>query len=343
MAECEKFYIHSFNTNGLGDFKKKKDVFDYLRHLTGNIFLLQETHWKTEHENLIRSQWGFECFVAGNDTGSRGVAIMFRNNFEYKIHNIRRDEEGRFILLDIEILNQRITLGNVYGPSAGDHPEFFENLFDLIVTLDNEKIIIGGDWNIALNPIIDTNHPSNVYRHRSRRKVIEFMEKYDMVDIYRTLHSDCRKYTWRRFNSTQRSRLDYFLISEELGLMVDDAVITPGYNSDHSMVCLGLKTDIVRRQKPFWKFNNSLLKDSEFMNLVKQTILDLKKQYAVPIYNLDNIHLIDDEKLVLTINDQLFFEMLLLEIRGKCISYASHKKKESQKHEKKNYKRNKTS
>jgi hypothetical protein len=74
-----------------------------------------------------------------------------------------------------------------------------------------------------------------------------------------------------------------------------------------------------------------LLKDIAFVNLVKQVILDLKKQYAVPIYNKDRIHLIDDEDLTLIIDDQLFFEMILLELRGKCISHASYKKKENAK------------
>ena len=59
------------------------------------------------------------------------------------------------------------------------------------------------------------------------------------------------------------------------------------------------------------------------LNLVKQVIFDVKKQYALPVYDRDNIHLIDDEHLVFTNDDQLFFEMLLLEIRGNCISYAS--------------------
>ena len=52
------------------------------------------------------------------------------------------------------------------------------------------------------------------------------------------------------------------------------------------------------------------------------------------MYNRKNIHLIDDEQLVFTIDDQLLFEMLLLEIRGKCISHASFKKKENTKLEK---------
>ena len=57
-------------------------------------------------------------------------------------------------------------------------------------------------------------------------------------------------------------------------------------------------------------------------------ILDLKKQYAISVYDRHNIHKIKEEKLVLTIDDQLFFEMILLKIRGSCISCASFKKKE---------------
>lgn len=329
MHEHEEFIIYTFNANGLGDFRKRKDVFDYLRTKNGNIYLLQETHLKSDLENIVRSQWGCDCVIAGHDSGSRGVAILFKNNFDYKIHNVVRDVEGRYILIDIEMLQKRITLANVYAPSSGDHPEFFDKLKNEIVALDNELIIVGGDWNIALNPKIDTNHPSNVYRVRSREKIIEFMDEYDMIDIYRTLHSDTRKYSWRRFNGTQRSRLDFFLISEQLGLDVAGADIVPGYCSDHSLVYISFETNIVKRNRPHWKFNNSLLRDKVFADLVKETILDVKKQYAVPVYDRNNIHLINDDDLVLSIDDQLFFEMLLLEIRGKCISYGSYKKKEA--------------
>jgi len=127
------------------------------------------------------------------------------------------------------------------------------------VSMDNELIVIGGDWNVALNPKIDSNQPSSVYRARSRKKIIDFMNSYDLVDVYRTLHKDTRKYSWRRFNSTQRSRLDYLLVSEVLGLDITSADIMPGYFSDHSLVCIGFKTGIVKRHRPLWKFNSSLL------------------------------------------------------------------------------------
>ena len=54
-------------------------------------------------------------------------------------------------MIDIEFLNRHMTLGNVYGSSSGDHPEFFEEVFNKIVSFDNELIVVGDDWNVALN------------------------------------------------------------------------------------------------------------------------------------------------------------------------------------------------
>ena len=68
--------------------------------------------------------------------------------------------------------------------------------------------------------------------------------------------------------------------------------------------------------------------------MIKQLILDVKKQYAVSVYNLDNIECIPDELTEFQINDQLFFKVLLVEIRGKTISYATNKRKKKQKQKK---------
>ena len=55
--------------------------------------------------------------------------------------------------------------------------------------------------------------------------------------------------------------------------------------------------------------------------------MEVKCQYALPVYNLDNLNNIPDDELQFTINDQLFLDTLLMELRGKSISYSSHKKK----------------
>ena len=54
------------------------------RQQKGNIFLLQETHWPSNAENIARSQWGCECDVAGHDSGSKGVAFFLKITLDIK-------------------------------------------------------------------------------------------------------------------------------------------------------------------------------------------------------------------------------------------------------------------
>ena len=64
-------------------------------------------------------------------------------------------------------------------------------------------------------------------------------------------------------------RLDFFLISEELMSLVNKVEIKPGYRTDHSSVELELKLSDFTCGKGFWKFNNSLLYDKDFVEKVK--------------------------------------------------------------------------
>ena len=85
------------------------------------------------------------------------------------------------------MLNKRLTLENLYAPSRGDHPEFLDKVIKEVVSMDNELIVIGGDWNVALNPKIDSNQPSSVYCARSRGKN-DFMTWLKSTELYiRTL------------------------------------------------------------------------------------------------------------------------------------------------------------
>ena len=221
-----------------------------------------------------------------------------------------------------------MTLVNVYVPSNDDNPEFFNTLFNKVEQVSNDTIIMGGDWNVVLDMKLDVrNYLSTARRPRSRKMIIDLMSKNDMVDIFRYLHPTKRKYTWRKFNTIKQGRLDYFLITSDLISEVTGAEIGASYRSDHSLVHLTLRKEAFKRDKQFWKFNNSLLKDKMFVDEIKSVILTLKREYASLVYDLDNIHSIPNEDLQLRISDQLFFEMLLLKIREKSISYSCHKKK----------------
>ena len=62
--------------------------------------------------------------------------------------------------------------------------------------------------------------------------------------------------------------------------------------------------------------------------------MQVKENYALPIYSKDYVTTISDHEIQFTINDQLFLETLLMEIRGKTISFSSFTKKRNNEKEK---------
>ena len=52
--------ISSTNCRGLGDYSKRKYVFNYLRNNRYGIYCLQDTHFTKSLEPYIRAEWGGE-------------------------------------------------------------------------------------------------------------------------------------------------------------------------------------------------------------------------------------------------------------------------------------------
>ena len=73
-------------------------------------------------------------------------------------------------------------------------------------------------------------------------------------------------------NTTGKSQTRLLLISEELLNMTEKVDILPGYRSDQSMIILEIKFSNFRQGKGFWKLNNSLLQDLEYVNKVNAII-----------------------------------------------------------------------
>ena len=137
------------------------------------------------------------------------------------------------------------------------------------------------------------------------------------------MNENSKKYTWRRLNPTcKQARLDFFLVSESLSQFVFNTAIIPGYRTAHSGILLNLKLTNNERGKGYWKFNNSLLKDQDYIQKVKETIEEVKCTY-----NLKQNNINDNENIKFSINDQLFLETLLMMIRGMTIKYSSTKKR----------------
>ena len=317
--------ILSMDCQGLGDQDKRKDVFHYLKQRKYSIYLLQDTHFTTKEENYIRSMWGFECFFDCFPSQSRGVAILLNNNFEYKLHRIKKGNDGNKIVLDITVQGRRLTIANIYGPNR-DSPNFYKTLKEDIENFENEQVILGGDFNLTLNFDKDCMNYVRLNNPNARDSVLDLMMDQNLIDIWRELNLEKQQFTWRKVNPLKQARLDFFLISETLFIDVESAQIESEYRSDHSAVNLYFKFEKHEKGRSYWKFNNSLLKDPEYVKTVKNKITDIKKQYLEEGQD-ENFTNIPDTKIKFNINDQLFFDTLLMEIRGKTIAFSSYKKK----------------
>lgn len=318
--------ICTLNCRGLRDKRKRTDVFNYIRDKGFSMYCLQDVHWDNKWEKFIRSEWGYDSYIAGYNTNSRGVAILFNNNFDFKVNRIKRDDNGNWIAMDIHIKQLEITMLCLYGPNK-DTPDFYALLKDVVNDFNNPLCILCGDWNLVQDPIIDTYNYDNINNPKAREYVLQMMEELNMCDPWRVHFPGTTRYTWRRQNPLKQARLDFFLISSELLNIVEFVDIQPGYRTDHSCVVLHLRNEYIKHGKGTWKFNNSLLKEDEYVSTVRNSIDKVKSIYAATPYNPVMVANIPSESLNIMIDDQLFFEMLLLEIRGETIAYASKRRK----------------
>ena len=320
----------SFNCRGIGDFKKRKDVFSYLRKKDFNICLLQDIHCRKIGVPYFRNAWGTDVVVAPYANNARGVAILTKN-IDVTFSDTCIDEHGNFIITRARISDTvDFCLVNVYGPNS-DEPDFYENLaknVNRLVGEENMPTIIAGDFNLTLNQSLDNFNYRRENNTRARKAVKSMMAANGLIDIYRERNPEDKRYTWRVGSPViKQARLDMFLISSCLEGYVEKTDIQPGYRSDHSIITLTLDMEQQKRGRGLFKFNASLLKDSSYVSLVKNTIQSTVCEYALPIYEREFV-IKNHTQVELTISSSLFFEVLMLTLRRETVSFGIQKKKE---------------
>ena len=110
--------------------------------------------------------------------------------------------------------------------------------------------------------------------------------------------------------------------------LVSKSTIRSSYRSDHSILELEISIHKFKAGRRIWKFNNSLLKNKDYLDTVNKCIEEETIKYAVPVYNLDflknNLGNIE-----FTIEKDIFLEMLFMYIRGETIKFATYLKKKT--------------
>ena len=177
----DKITLLSANCHGLRGYEKRGGVLSYLR-----------THLLEIDKQSIRQIWP-ECFISGSKTNSRGVLI--NNNFEYKILDTFKDDEGNILQLLISLGTFKLNLINVYAPNK-DNPNFFKKVWQLAQNEIADHVIICGDFNLVLNPSLDCHNYTNINNPQARSKVMEMMNSLDLIDLFRYLNNNVKRFSW---------------------------------------------------------------------------------------------------------------------------------------------------
>ena len=119
-------HLISLNTRGLTEDQKRKSIYYWLRNKEADIILLQETHCCSDRDEYVWSkEWSGEALWSKGTNRSKGVAILFKPGLDVKITNDLKDENVRFIWVDVENNDIKFKLVNLYAPNNPRYRELF--------------------------------------------------------------------------------------------------------------------------------------------------------------------------------------------------------------------------
>lgn len=298
--------ITCWNVRGMRKLAKLKQVLDRIKYLKSKIVFLQESHLIASEVHYLNRRWPGQVFHACYNTHARGVVILIHKSIPFQVTKTTQDPYGRYIIVQGNILSQKLNLINIYGPNE-DNPLFFQRLFLTVSALEGHHII-GGDFNCALDPLIDRSTQIDATHVQTRKTLTTYMNDLRLIDVWRTQNPNKREYSCYSSSYKTHSRIDYFLISMELLSNVKKCWYNSIVISDHATVSMEIHLGRFERCSR-WRLQVYLLQDPVFVKFVESCI--------------DRYFELNTDETTASIR----WEAFKAYIRGEIISYTSSKTK----------------
>ena len=170
-----------------------------------HICCLQETHLRTKDIHRLRVKGCKQIFQANGQERRAGVAILISDKIDFKIRVIKRDPEGRFIILKGRIHQEDINIVNIYALNIGA-PKYIRKIFeDFEKNIDSNTIIVG-DFNTPPSKMDRSSKESIKKITAALNRVLDQM---GLIGIYIAVHPTETKYTF--FSNVQGifSKIDH--------------------------------------------------------------------------------------------------------------------------------------
>ena len=273
---CVDFRLLSLNVRGIRSSSKREALFCWLNERKYDVVFLQETYSTIDVESIWKTQWPGKLYFSHGSNHSCGVMILVKDDLDFKLNSLSSDAKGRYIIMEAEVQGSSFLFVNIYAPNnVQDQCCFYDNLNknigENIIDKEN-RIIIGGDFNITLNPEWDCSG-GNQSKKASVKHVEDLCLDFDLIDIWRIRNPGIKRFTWRQKKPLIQRRLDFWSLSDVCQEDIENSDIISSINSDHSAITLHFSSIGKQKNGPsFWKFNASLNDDTNFVALLSESV-----------------------------------------------------------------------
>ena len=264
--------VASLNVCGLRNAKKRKQIFKMLKEKKTDIACLQETYITNNDYVRWKKEWGGEMFFFEGTKHGRGQVTLIRNKLPFEC--TPEILEDRIVSINIKA-EKEICIFNIYAPCGQrDTKEFLVNLKPTVEKSKAEIKILCGDFNTVMcndkDIISGEKHSTPLVNAFNNLK-----EECELHDVWRVFNRENKEYTWSRKKNNQfiARRLDYILVNDNAMDNIRESNLFSVPSSDHRGVEIVIKCSDSKRGPGYYKFNNSLLKNSTFVNKMN-TIID---------------------------------------------------------------------
>ena len=160
---------------------------------------------------------------------------------DIKVNKVECDNDGRLIVLTVTVEENELVLGNIYAPTKDkvvQQNSFITYLNSIIETYSDKNMLIGGDFNVCLDPELDKSGGKLENRSCYCKNLINLIDQYSLIDIWRLRNIRVKQFTRQDLSLSNivQSRHDYWFISSCLHYNIKSTYIKPGYHSDHSIL-----------------------------------------------------------------------------------------------------------